>query len=369
MCENVTLFEPEPVFPEKDFFGRHVLPELPPEAYQSIFEPAEEWWSEPDCLTFSIDSLNLAAICLRKFITTRDTLDWYHVQVCAVSFSSFYRVMEKDDGVTVLLPFWCWCDGGYHNKALYRQHRHMIAVAPKGHFFKNVWRKLADAEKEKSSNHCKYFYNRYIKCPRHLMNTIAYVSQQKSRCRRSALVQTRMNHFCINITFPSSFKWVLACCWEKGLRQFIYEKCIWLSPNELFSNVKTFQDTLKISVQDLPIVPKNFVFPVSKEFFPTHQPTPYFLHLGNNRKIYFEKDERLLDDTEWVQVQARLGNCFYKFIENEWWNPTLYQKVHLNIILLLKKRIADLEKENKYLKSQPMINVNKKAKPEGDTLD
>lgn len=357
MSEIFTLFDPKPMYPEKDFFGRLALPELPAMAYQSIFEPPDEWWYEPATLTFSIDSLNLAAACLRKFLATRHTLDWCHLQVHAVAIPSFYQAMEEDGGVTVLLPFWCWCDGGFHKEARHRQHRHMIAVAPKGHFFKNVWKKVTVVSEEKPFEWYKCLRSRSIKSPKHLMNTIGYVSQRISTCRVSADLNTNLNHFCINITFPKKFKWVLACLWEEGLQQLIYQKCRLLNPNKLMLCAQRIQNTWKICVQRLPKLPIKLVLPVSKNFFPTCQTTSYFLHLGHDRKLYFEKDdERQLDDTEWGRVQARSGNCFCRVIGKDWWTPTLYQRRFFSMIQPLKNRIAELEKENEYLKTQ--VNVN-----------
>lgn len=357
---SVILFDPTPICSDKDFFNRSMLPELPSVAYQSIFEPTDEWWQEPDTLTFSIPSLNLAATCLRKYLETQHTFDWIHLQVHAVAFESFYRVMEKEKGVIVLLPFWCWCDGGRFEEARHRQHRHMIAVAPKGHFFKTLFNEVTITPQDKPFKHYKCFRSLPIQSALHLINTIGYVSQRVSKCQVSSTVKTDLNHFCINITFPKKFKWVLACVWDKGWQQFLSQRYRYMDPNHLLCFAQRVQDVWKIQTKHLPGLSKNVVLPVSKQFFPTTEPTPYFLHLGIHRKLYFEKKEQELGAMEWGQNQAYLGNCFFQAIENGWMTLSNEQNQYLDIVQPFQNRIEQLEMENCYLKmelSEQVVNT------------
>lgn len=334
-----------------------MLPELPPAAYESIFEPPENWWQETDTLTFSIPSLNLAAICVRKYINTQRTFDWIHLQVSAVAFLSFYRAMEEEKGAIVLLPFWCWCDGGRIKKARYRQHRHMIAVAPKGHFCRTVLKKITP--KDKPFERYKGFHCQPIKSPQHLINTMGYVSQRISQCQMSSTVMTDLNHFCLNITFPKKFKWVLACVWKKGWQQLLSEQYQFMDPFHLLYYAQRVHHTWKISGKHLPGLPKNMVLPVSKQFFPTQQKTPYFLYLGHKRKLYFEKKQQQLEETEWLHVQAYSGNCFFQTLEKGWLNLSKEQSRYLGMVRPLQKRIDELEMENDYLKmklSEQVVN-------------
>lgn len=347
---SVILFDPTPTCPEKDFFNRSMLPGLPPEAYQSIFEPTDDWWQELDTLTFSIPSLNLAATCLRKYLETQHTFDWIHLQVHAVAFLSFYQVMEEEKGVIVLLPFWCWCDGGCFKEARHRQHRHMIAVAPKGHFWKSLFKKMTPQSKPFKGYKC--FRSLPIQSPQHLINTIGYVSQRISKCRVSSTVKTDLNHFCINITFPKKFKWVLACVWDNGWQQFLSQRYWHIDPNHLLCFAQRVQDVWRIPTKHLPGLPKNVVLPVSKQFFPTTEPTPYFLYLSKNRKLYFEKKEQELEDMEWGQMQAYLGNCFFQALEKGWMTLSDEQNQYLDIVRPFQNRIEQLEMENCYLKME-----------------
>lgn len=354
---SVTLFDSTPTCPEKDFFEHSMLTELPADAYQSIFEPTDDWWHEPETLTFSVESLNLAATCLRKFLATRYTFDWFHLQVHAVAFSSFYRAMEEEKGTTVLLPFWCWCDGGSLPKARHRQHRHMIAVSPKGHFLDHVFKKVTIASHDQPFTRYKSIHCLYIKSPQHLINTIGYVSQRNSKCQTSAHVQTNLNHFYINKSLPKMSKWVLACLWKKGLEKLLYEKYRLVHPFKLAAYAQRIDNTWKISLKYLPFLPRNLVFPVSPEFFPTNQVTPYYLHLGANQKLYFEKRELQLKGLEWGREQARLGNCFCRAIENEWWTLSEDQARFLDI-QPFQRRIEQLEQENAYLKTKLFMTLD-----------
>lgn len=325
-----------------------MLPELPPVAYESIFEPTEDWWQETDPLTFSIPSLNLAAICVRKYINTQHTFDWIHLQVHAVAFLSFYRAMEEEKGAIVLLPFWCWCDGGRLKEARYRQHRHMIAVAPKGHFYKTILKKITP--EDKPFERYKGFRSLPIKSPQHLINTMGYVSQRISRCQMSSTKMTDLNHFCLNIAFPKMFKWVLACVWEQGWERFLSEHYRYMDPFHLLYFAQRVHHTWKISGKHLPGLPKNMVLPVSKEFFPTQQTTPYFLYLGHTRKLYFEKKEQQLEEMEWLHMQAYSGNCFFQTLAKGWLTLSNEQSQYLRLIRPFQNRIDQLEMENDYLK-------------------
>lgn len=347
----MTLFDPTPTCPEKDFFNHSKLPDLPPVAYQSIFGPTEEWWQEPDSLSFSIPSLNLAAICVRKYLQLRDTFDWYHLQVHAVAFESFYRAMEQEKNI-VLLPFWCWCDGGRLKEARHRQHRHMIAVVPKGPVFKALFKKVTIAPKEKPFDRYRCFHSRRITNPQHLINVIGYVSQRLSKCQVSSTVQTDLNHFYINITFPKRFKWVLACVWYGGIQRLLCQHYRFMDPHHLLTYAQNILGVWKMSVHHLPSLPKNLVLPVAEQFFPTTEPTPYFLYLGKYRKLYFEKKERPLAGKEWCQVQASLGNCFFQILEKGWMTLSKEQSQYLDIVQPFQSRIDQLEKENHHLKRE-----------------
>ena len=59
--------------------------------------------------------------------------------VKAIVFNKFLQIIQEDGDMTKTLAFSCWCDGGPYEEPEYRQHRHMIIVAPKGHFESNFW--------------------------------------------------------------------------------------------------------------------------------------------------------------------------------------------------------------------------------------
>lgn len=315
--DTFLLFDTEPSCGARDFFGHSTPPELPPIAYQSLFEPPDDWWKMPDALTFSHPSLNLAAACIRQYL--RGGTDWFHLQISAIAFDNFYRVMEADYPHTFLLPFWCWCDGGSHTDALRRQHRHVIAVTPVGHFKLGVWKQMKPGVKRI-----------HIKSPRHLLNTLGHVSSRYSERNVSGQVYTRCNHFCINTPLPENFNWVLAGCWQTGLLQFIYRACENVPPEILAPFAHCIDGWWKVNVKNVPNIPTDLVLPVSNHFFPTTRPTEYFVYLTVDRILYFEKDDRRLEEWEWGRVQANSGNIFCKIIENEWITLAKHQQEYLN---------------------------------------
>lgn len=318
--DTFTLFDANPPCSAHDFFGHSTLPELPPIAYQSLFEPPDDWWPMPETLTFSVPSLNLAAACIRKYL--QGGTDWFHLQIPAVSFHAFYQAMETDYPHTVLLPFWCWCDSGSCPETSRRQHRHVIAVSPVGHFKLNVWKKMKPG-----------IQRIRIKSPRHLLNTLGHVSDRYSDRTFSGHVHTRCNHFCINIPLPKNFQWVLAGCWKTGFLQVIHQACEQVRPEVLAPFAQCIDGSWKVYVKHVPNIPMNLVLPVSNHFFPTNRPTDYVVYLTLNRTLYFEKKQCALDHSEWGRIQANSGNIFCNSIENEWITLSKYQQDYLNRIL------------------------------------
>lgn len=338
-----TLFDETPTCPEKDFFGQEHIPHHP-KAYESIFEPPDDWWVRPteNPITFSPSSLNLAANCIRQYLATRETKDWFHLQVYTVNFDSFYQAMEEDDGLTVLLPFWCWCNAGRAKDTSHRQHRHMLAVSPKGHFMTNVWTRLSGPR-----NHIR------IKHPTHLLKTIDYLSQRKSRSRVANDVRTNLNHYYVNLSLPPGSKWVLACVWEGGLENFIHHEYKYRPIMDLVPIAEKYDDQYEVAVEDLPGLPTNFILPVSRRFIPTDRTTPCFLYLMHGRKLYFQAcDEGFGQglDSEWIALQNEGGNVLHRIIGGKCWLPTRRQQYYLKIIVPLVTRKKELELEIEKLK-------------------
>lgn len=346
--ETFTLFDSTPACLAKDFFGRLQLPEMHPMAYQPIFEPPTKWFDGPEVLTFQSDALNLAAACVQIFL--RKHLEWFHIKIPAFMFEGFHRSMEKNGGPTVLLPFWCWCDGGPEKVARYRQHRHAIAVSPRGYFRNNVWKKITVSnEYYKESLHKNISL---IDSPQHLVHLIDHLSNRKSSWRVSGVSSTQLNHFYINVTLPEHFKWVLVCLWEGGLTQLIYEEFKRLGPDKLAPYATWIHPSWTFYVKDLPTVPKDLVFPVSKHFFPTTKATEYFLHITNDKKLYFEKKECVLDEIDWGRVQANSGNVLRKVFGNDWIEPTSDEISYLETVEPLMSRKLELEQEVEKIKSE-----------------
>lgn len=170
---------------EKDLFGRRSNVASHPMAYESAFEPKPEWYVP--VTAFANRNLNLAASCVKSFIASNAEWDWFHVQIPdGVAFHSFYAEMEKDE--CVLLPFWCWNDS--HHPA----RRHVILC----------WRK-----KDSNDPLPHWTYTSFMKSitgPEQLVDTIGMLSQRVTA-----------NHYWINVSLPTSFKWIIAWQWSDAV--------------------------------------------------------------------------------------------------------------------------------------------------------
>lgn len=258
--------------------------------------------------------------------------------------------MEENGGSTFLLPFWCWCDEGPQEDARHRQHRHAIAVSPRYCFRKNVWKKVRVLN-EPYRKIMQHNIGR-INSPLNLIRVIDHLSNRKSGCRVSCVPKTYLEHFCINVTLPEHFKWILVSLWEGGLTRLIYEESERLGPDKLAPYETWIDGTWKFYLKNLPTVPKDLVFPVSKHFFPTTETTEYFLHLTDGRELYFEKKERVLDEMNWGRVQANSGNVFCKAFGNDLITPTSDERLYFKSVEPLMRRKAELEQEVERLKSE-----------------
>ena len=348
LCSLTPLSKTRDFFDHSSYIIRECLPSV---ALDHI------WLLEIDnpFTLFRDSNLNLAASYIRYYNETRNTHDWIHVMVKAASFKHFIEVMNKDRGETRTLAFSCWCDGGHHVDAWFRQHRHFVVVAPKGHFNTQVWSRVP----EFPGIPCKGAKN--ITNSFHLMNVLGYLSKEKSRCEFTIKTVKGKNplqkkHFYIFETLPVDFYKPLATQWNNGIFQTLYlEKFQYETIHHLTESSLIFENSQwKIKISDIENVQRNIVLPVAKEYSPTRQETSLYIHLTRGKKLYFQFDpeNENLNERDWLQKQVRGGNVFYNIIDNEKWIPPEEYQKQLNFLMPWLEKIKKLEKENFYLKEK-----------------
>ena len=359
-------------YPEKDFFN-HIL--ASPDPLTEFLSDMHLGWPldvHPPPITFPDENLNLAIAYVRKYLETKNTHDWFHAMIKVVAFESFARAMDEEGGSSRTLEFSCWCDGGPYEQARHRQHRHMILVSyPKGHFKRNVWPKVKVSQENKplvSNFPCKLL--RHFKSPMHFINTLGYLSHRESGCnfandetKHPVQSNGSMNHFYLYKTLPESFLLPLALQWDNGIYSLLYQTKFRnisiprLVEHPLIQNGGHWEQKIKHFYG----LECGLILPVAKIFVPTDQPTPYFFHLIQGKKLYFEKCA--LDDETWLRKQIQGGNCFYEIVGEHLWRPRDRDQKILNFHMPVLERCQKVEAENAHLKRKL-----EKVEKEKDTL-
>ena len=342
---------------EKDFYG-HVLsdPELSSSQFDCIC-PLDV--DSPPPIHFPDKNLNLAASYLRKYLETQNTHDWMHIMLRVGAFKSFVQAMDEDGGNSRMLEFSCWCDGGHFEEDKYRQHRHMIIVSyPKNHFRLNVWSKVRPENRPFPNFKCKEL--KKIEGPLHLVNSMGYLSQRKSRCNfsfdnnKKTLSQNK--HFYLYKTLPKTHKLHLVQFWDGGIYKLLYvEKFQNVSISRLAQGkVFKLDGQWKQKMKDFYNHERGLVLNVSKGFSPINEITPLYFHLMNGEKLYFEfsRENETLDDGAWIRKQVMNGNCFYDIVEENIWTPRKSVQEVLNFHKPVLDRKNELEIENANLKNK-----------------
>lgn len=369
--ENVIVDDLEHYCSAQQLFGHAKLADILPQAYEPIF-PME---LDAVSLPFQDKGMNLAIACIQKYLKLCQNYDFFHCMVKAAVFDQFYLAMENDQGQSRLLPFSCWCNGGKEMKPLHRHHRHMILVSPqKGRFHDEIWKKIKVPQRNRPFKSYRCLLKKQITSPMHLLNTMGYVSKRASQCNgtfdrnKQKKLKERLNHFWIMTALPKNFQLAVALQWKGGLMELVRQKYRHVKPDVLArAPIENKMGRFQIPIKDLPGMELNRVLPVSKEFKPTRQgPTEHMLHLNQDKKLYFEKDESLknLDDDAWGKTQANLGNVFYGAVGKDLWTPKPFQQMCLHCIesyrvenvqlkeLLSKKEAEMSKKEMDHLKEQ-----------------
>lgn len=197
-------FDELPVCRAKEWYGRWMLFDLHPYAYESVFLPvagddvSTAWWSsneeeeEDDSrLLRSADDSGIAHV--RKFLRFEGSaVGWFHLIVRAHALGEFFERFEeyvdpadhaKRHGA-FLLEFSCWCDGGErYDDPAHRHHRHMIAVARNGKdFYDRCWKRVAAAAEEMPPvSDYRYKACREIRTWSRLKETIFDLSSRRSK--------------------------------------------------------------------------------------------------------------------------------------------------------------------------------------------
>lgn len=188
----------KPVCGAREWYGRWMLFDLHPYAYESVYLPVANddegvsWWrlnEENTRRLRFIDDLGLSYV--RKFLQFEgSTVGWFHLIVRAHALGEFFERFEEyvdpeNDSKrhrAFLLEFSCWCDGGErYEDPTRRHHRHMIAVARNGkEFYDQCWKKVVVEEKPPVSDY-RYKLCYDIRSWRRLKDTLFHVSSRNSK--------------------------------------------------------------------------------------------------------------------------------------------------------------------------------------------
>lgn len=311
--DAILPFDVTPLCAPLTFWGRRRWTDLPDRAYAPVW-PLAPWDDPSNGLTFAgPPSLQWAVSYVRYFVAHHRDIEVFHGMIKAVIYANFLRAMDADGGCTRTLPFSCWCDGGKEPRAFYRQHRHLIFVAPRGHFVRNVWSRIERPRRDLPRKNFSCLCYKRIETPLHLVNAMGYASRRRSKCDATFDTQaktSRQNHFYIACPLPRAYKRVLATQWDGGLLQLVRQRMANLDPKRLVAGCRFLSGRWRIRVRDVPgLGPPHLALPVARSFRPTAScETRHFICLSRGRRLYFEGVEGEGGCEERVGVFAVVGS-------------------------------------------------------------
>lgn len=330
---NLKMLNLEHPYPANTFFEFQYLA-------ARAHEPIWPLPIDPSLLLFQDDDLNLAAAYVQKYLTLRYHYDWFHAIVPSEMFDIFVDALNADQGISRTLLFSCWCKADAETQMI---HRHFIVVSPQEHYKHHIWPKVTLP------------YLDRILSPFQLVTLLGKLSTRNMICEAPTDIEgknlVQMHPFYFYRTLPDEFQLPLVLFWKRGLKELLYDTYFKYAPPSIHS-FHLIQGQWKQKLKDISGYARDFVLPVSKGFMASLEPTPCFLHLLNENKLYFKFCPKNieLDHQTWLQQQAAGGNCFYNVVENAIYTPNPTYQAFLFAFMPTVERNTKLELEKAELK-------------------